>query len=260
MPNEKGTRIGNWDVARFDRVVRGRYSDFMPRQARNTPGGLVYHVLNRSVARLKIFQTDKDYAAFERVLAEAQVLHPIRLLSYCIMPNHWHLVLWPREDNDLTSFMRWMTHTHVMRWHTAHRTVGTGPLYQGRFKAFPVEEDGHFLTLCRYVERNALKAELAERVEDWPWSSVWRRIHPGERDDGPVLHDWPVDRPTERRWVQMLNRSQSATDEAAVEHCMKRGCPFGSERWASTMVKKLQLEHTVRKPGRPKKKRLSRKK
>ena len=127
----------------------------MPRQARVAPGGLVYHVLNRAVARLPLFQKPDDYDAFERVLVEAHQKHPIRLLAYCLMPNHWHMVLYPREDGELTAFVRWLTHTHTMRWHAHYHTAGTGHLYQGRFKSFPVQTDEHFLTVCRYVERNA---------------------------------------------------------------------------------------------------------
>lgn len=223
----------------------------MPRQARNTPGGLIYHVLNRSVARLRIFKTAKDYAAFEDVLAEAQSLHPMRILSYCVMPNHWHLVLWPMRDGDLTAYMRWMTHTHVMRWHTAHRTVGTGPLYQGRFKAYPVQEDGHFLTVCRYVERNVLKATLVDRTENWHCCSLWRRRHPNVTEQVPALEPWPVSPP--RQWTRLVNQPQSQSDHAAVERCMQRGRPFGTEAWAATMVDRLKLAHTQRNPGRPRK-------
>src|SRR5207244_3632564 len=136
----------------------------MPRSARNAPGGLVYHVLNRAVARLPLFQKDGDYAAFERVLAEALARHPIRLLSYCVMPNHWHMVLWPKKDGELTAFLRWLTHTHTMRWHAHYHTSGTGHLYQGRFKSFPIEADDHLYAVLRYVERNALRAGLVGRT------------------------------------------------------------------------------------------------
>ena len=162
----------------------------MPRQARVAPGGLVYHVLNRAVARLPLLQKPEDYAAFECVLAEAYERCPIRLLAYCLMPNHWHMVLWPREDGELTAFVRWLTHTHTMRWRTHYRTAGTGHLYQGRFKSFPVQSDEHFLTVCRYVERNALRANLAEQAEDWRWSSLWRR-HCGVPEAREILSEWP---------------------------------------------------------------------
>ena len=88
---------------------------FIPRQARVAPGGLVYHVLNRAVARLPLLQKPEDYDAFERVLVEARLRHPMRILAYCLMPNHWHLVLYPRADGQLTAFVRWLTHTHTMR-------------------------------------------------------------------------------------------------------------------------------------------------
>src|SRR5437660_557113 len=104
----------------------------MPRAARVAPGG-VYHVLNRSAARFKMLRSDKDFAAFEHVIAEAVERHPIRILSYCLMSTHWHFVAWPRRDGELTSFFRWLTHAHAMRWRVAHGTVGYGPLYQGRF-------------------------------------------------------------------------------------------------------------------------------
>src|SRR5947207_1789792 len=147
----------------------------MPRRPRVAPGGYVYHALNRAVARLPLFQNNGDYEAFERVVDEALARHPIRLLAYCLMPNHWHFVLWPEKDGELTAFLRWLTHTHTQRWHAHYHTAGTGHLYQGRFKSFPIEEDDHLLTVCRYVERNALRAGLVRRAEDWRWSSLGHR-------------------------------------------------------------------------------------
>jgi len=115
----------------------------MPRQARQAPGGIVYHVLNRAVARLPLFEKPGDYEAFEGVLTLALSKFPLRILAYVLMPNHWHMVLWPHQDGDLTHFCRWLGHTHTMRWHAHHHTSGTGHLYQGRFKAFPIAADDH---------------------------------------------------------------------------------------------------------------------
>lgn len=129
------------------------------------PGGLVYHVLNRANGRLPIFEKNEDYEAFERVLAQAVQRVDIRLLAYCVMPNHWHLVLWPRVDGDLSRFVGWLTLTHTQRWHAHRHTTGSGHLYQGRFKSFPVQTDEHFLAVCRYVERNPLRAGLVSRAE-----------------------------------------------------------------------------------------------
>src|SRR5947209_556299 len=134
----------------------------MARQARHTPGGFVYHALNRATARMTLFRKPADYDAFLRVLDEALQRHPTRLLGYCLMPTHWHLVLWPEHDGQLTKLLRWLTLTHSVRWQTHYHSTGSGHVYQNRFKAFPVEEDDHLYTVLRYVERNALRAGLVE--------------------------------------------------------------------------------------------------
>lgn len=130
-------------------------------------GDLAYHVWNRRVGRLSLFDKPSDYAAFEMILADAHAQTRIRIAAYCLMQNHWHLLLWPRQDEELSEVLRWITVTHTQRWHAHHHTAGTGPIYQGRFKSFPVQTDEHFLTVARYVERNALRAKLVTRAEDW---------------------------------------------------------------------------------------------
>ena len=108
----------------------------MPRRPRIATGGLAYHVLNRRVGRGPLFESPKDYTLFETILREAVEQRLLRIVSYCLMPNHWHLLLWPREDGELSEVMRWITVTHTQRWHAYHQTAGTGPIYQGRFKSF----------------------------------------------------------------------------------------------------------------------------
>ena len=119
----------------------------MPRRPRLAAGDLAYHVLNRRVGRLPLFDKPADYAAFEKVLAEAHA--QTRIAAYCLMPNHWHLLLWPRHDGELSDVLLWITVTHTQRWHAHHHTAGTGPVYQGRFKSFPVQTDAHFLTVAK---------------------------------------------------------------------------------------------------------------
>ena len=222
----------------------------MSRGARQAPGGNVYHVLNRAVARLPLFEKAADYAAFLRVLAEALEEHPIRVLSYSLMPNHWHFVLWPEGDRDLTNFCRWLAHTHSMRWHAHYHTSGTGHIYQGRFKAFAVEKDQHFYTVCRYVERNALRANLVQRAEHWPWSSLARRLH---ADEVPArfLTEWPLPMPAD--WLEIVNAPQTEAELEALRRSVQRGCPFGSRLWQRQTAGRLGLMHTLRPLGRPKK-------
>lgn len=222
----------------------------MPRRPRICPAGLCFHVLNRAVARLTLFEKPEDYEAFERVLEEAVTRIELPILSYLIMPNHWHFVVRPRTDSELSEFFRWLTHTHTMRWHAHYHTEGTGHLYQGRFKTFPIEDDEHLLTVTRYVERNALRANLVQNAEDWKYSSLWRRQNPTKVDNS-VLADWPVPRP--RQWRALVNKPQTEAELRAVRTCVRKGSPFGSEGFVSQSVVRLKLEHTLRSRGRPKK-------
>jgi putative transposase len=155
----------------------------------------VYHVLKRAVGRATLFEKPGDYLAFAKVLRAARDWLRVPLLGYCIMPNHWHLVLWPQTAGALSEHLRWLTVTHTQRWHAHRHTAGTGPLYQGRFKSFRVQEDDHLLTVLRYVERNPLRGGLVSRAERWRWSSLHHRLEGG----GPVLDTSPVLLP--REWA-----------------------------------------------------------
>ena len=220
----------------------------MPRRPRVAPGGYVYHVLNRSAGRTTLFRADKDFAAFQRLIAEAQEHHPLRILAYCLMSNHWHFIVWPSSDGQLTRFFRWLTHTHVMRWRVTHRTVGYGPLYQGRFKSFIIQKDDHLLTVCRYVERNALTAGLVRSASNWRWSSLWVRQH-GDDSQRAVLSDWPVDRPSS--WPAHVDRPLTQRELQRLELSERRGRPFGDEAWTTRTADRLGLTHTIRPEGRP---------
>jgi len=202
----------------------------MPRRPRLAAGDLAYHVLNRRVGRLSLFEKPADYVAFEKILAEAHSQTRIRIAAYCLMPNHWHLLLWPRHDGEISEVLRWITVTHTQRWHAHHHTAGTGPVYQGRFKSFPVQTDEHFLTVARYVERNALRAKLVSRAEDWQWSSGWRRTQ-GDPKLTTWLSAWPVKPP--RDWVARVNRPQTASELEALRVSVQRGRPFGEDGWVS---------------------------
>jgi REP-associated tyrosine transposase len=223
----------------------------MPRTARVAPGGMIFHVLNRANNRDTIFAAEDDYRAFLRAMRDAQQKKPMRVLAYCLMPNHWHLLLWPTRDGELGAFLHAVTTTHVRRWRLHKQCVGEGHLYQGIYKSFPVQDDDHFYTVCRYVERNALRAGLVDRAEDWKWGSLWLREHPRTTEEFPPLCNWPVPRP--RAWESLVNRAQTAAELAALRMSVSRGRPFGAESWQRSMAKQLGLESTFRPRGRPKK-------
>jgi putative transposase len=217
----------------------------MPRRPRAATGNYVFHVLNRSVRRMRLFETEGDYLAFTKVLNQARERAECRLLSFCIMPNHWHLVLWPKGDDDLSEYMHWLTVTHTQRWHSFHKTIGTGPLYQGRFKSFPIQADEHYYRVCRYVERNALRANLVERAENWRWNSLWQSLN-GMGD--VVLDRWPSEKPTQ--WTQLVNEPQTESELEAIRRAVLRGCPFGNDEWIGRTASRLQLESTLQARGR----------
>jgi putative transposase len=224
----------------------------MPRRARSIQGGCVYHVLNRSNARQPIFRKDEDYEAFERVLEQAHAREPLRILAYCLMPNHWHLVVWPQagRDRQVSEFLRWLTVTHAQRWHAHYHSSGTGHLYQGRFKSFPVESDAHLYTVLRYVERNAQRANLVAAATAWRWSSVWR-FYRGDATSRSLLSDWPAARP--RDWLHRVQRAQTKAELEALRRCVVRGQPFGSDAWCEKIIRRLGLASTIRPRGRPRK-------
>jgi putative transposase len=220
----------------------------MGRPQRVAAGVYVYHVLNRANARLKIFEIDADYEAFEKILAQAVERSETRLLAYCVMPNHWHLVVWPREDGELSRFIGWLTLTHSQRWHAHRQSTGSGHVYQGRFKSFPVQDDDHLYSVARYVERNAVRAGLVRRAEQWRFGSLYRWLR-GSAEDKALLAAWP--RARQPDWVSHVNSVQSEAELQSLRRSMQRGSPFGGERWTARAVTKLGLESTLRARGRP---------
>jgi putative transposase len=225
----------------------------MPRTARKAPGGTIFHVINRGVGRRPLFDDGDDFAAFERVMAHALEAHPLRLLAYCLMPNHWHLLVCPRKEGELGRFMHRLTMTHTRRWQEHYHQVGYGHLYQGRFKSFPVQADGHFLTVARYIERNPLRAKLVDRAEAWQWSSLWRRAHRAAKPPLAALPlaEWPVPRPA--GWLKWVNAAQTPAELEALRLSIRKGKPFGDEKWQKSVTARLGLESSHRPPGRPKK-------
>ena len=220
----------------------------MPRPPRADEAGGLYHALNRGNARVDIFRKAADFEAFERILSEGLERYDVQLFAYQLLSNHWHLVLRPNRDGEMSRFMRWVTGTHTMRYHAHYHSSGEGHVYQGRFKSFPIQDDEHFFTVCRYVERNALRSELVKRAEQWRWGSLWRWLQKPEPE--PVLLSaWPTSRMP--RWVDRVNEPLTSGELAAIRTSAQRGCPFGDPSWVESSVNRLGLESTLRPRGRP---------
>lgn len=208
-------------------------------------------MINRGNCRMRIFTKPGDFTALIKLLREACVRVPgMRVLGYCLMANHWHLVLWPTKDTDLASFVGWVSNTHVRRWRQHRGSVGEGHLYQARYKSFPVQQDAHLRTVLRYVEGNPVRAKVVKQARDWPFGSLAAQAAGG--DDANGMMPWPVDRPD--NWEQEVDDPQDQATLDALRACIARGRPFGAKPWVERTVKRLRLEHTVRDPWRPKKK------
>ena len=208
--------------------------------------------MNRRAAGLPLFDHPGDFDAFERVLAEARARFGTRVCAYCLMGTHWHLVLWPHADGQLSEFVPWVSMTHGQRWHAHRHSAGTGHIDQSRFKSFPIASDAHFLRVCRYLERNPLRAGLVTRPEAWRWCSLACGADP--RRAAELLDPWPVGRggpPTD--WLDRIRTPQTGEELEAIRRCVARGQPYGPAAWVGQTATKPGLESSLRPRGRPRK-------
>jgi putative transposase len=219
----------------------------MPRSPRADEAGGLYHALNRGNLRATIFHKPEDYIAFEKILHEALEIYKVELYSYLLMPNHYHLVLRPMVDGEMSRFMGWVGGTHTMRYHAHYHTSGMGHVYQQRYKSFPIQDDDHFFVVCRYVERNALRAGIVKKAEDWRWSSLWRWLQANEPSPS-LLSKWPS--PRLPNWKQRVNEPLSEKELAEVRLSAHRGRPLGDDSWVESIARRLNLESTMRPRGR----------
>jgi putative transposase len=206
---------------------------------------MIDHALNRGNGRAAVFHKPEDHDAFRRGILDACERLPIDVLGYGLMPNHFHLVLRPHGDGDLGPWMQWLLTAHAQRYHRHYGT--SGHVWQGRFKAFPIQDDDHLAAVLRYVECNPLRAELVKRAEDWRWSSLpdWIRGDPLLWRGEPPLRD--------SAWMSRVNEPLSASDLRRFRHSVERGRPFGDEPWTRQNATRLGLESCLRPRGRPRK-------
>ncbi len=226
--------------------------------------------MNRATVRGTIFADEGDYAVFEQVLAEAREREAgrVRICCYVLMPNHFHLVLRPHagDEEAVSRLMKWVTLTHAHRWHAHRRTAGTGALYGARFKSFPVSEDRHFLGVCRYVERNPVRARLVERAELWAWCSLYKRLaacnpggppaagapdEPSPPGAAELLDEWPAPEPPD--WLEHVNAADNPGELESLRRCVRRGRPYGDKEWVMRTAERLGLGSSLRPRGRPRK-------
>jgi putative transposase len=173
----------------------------MPRPPRFFPDNVPQHIVNRGDQRERIFRSDADYLGFLAGMADAAEHTVVRVLSFSLMPNHFHLVLWPFRGAEISTYMQRLMNAHLQDLVPRHGTSGLGHVYQGRFRPFEIKNDGHLLNVCRYVEANAFRAGLVQRAEEWRWSSL---TCCGPDPEIDLLSPWPIPRPHD--WLEQVNR------------------------------------------------------
>jgi len=217
----------------------------MPRFSRPVPGGVCAHLVTRGNARSTVFHTEPDYEDFIHLMKAAQERVPIELLAWCLMPNHVHLVVRPRENGDLARWMHWLLTSHVQRHRVRYDT--TGRIWQGRYKAFHVQADRYLMTVLRYVERNPVRAGLVRHAVEWNWSSARERCS----DSAPhgLLAPSPVPLPSP--WLDWVDAPLTEAELAAIRACVKRDRPLGDPAWTRSVAERLELLGTLAPRGRP---------
>ena len=223
----------------------------MGRPPRNSQGGYVYHVVCRGLHTKPIFRNEEDYGDMVSVLAESISKFEPRLLSYCILPKHWHLVVTPRKDGDLSKLVAWLTVTHAARWHSKPRRANTGGIYVRRFKSFPVQDDVALLDVLQFVESHPKRSGLVEKSEDWRWSSAATRLQIGNTSNAVSLSSLPISVPSD--WSARLDMAMPLDVLNAVKTCILRSRPYGDQTWVERTAKRIGLESTLRPRGRPRK-------
>ena len=217
----------------------------MPRFPRPRLAGLCTHVVTRGNARATVFHAEHDYEVFVGLMRAAQSRVRLELFAWCLMPNHLHLVVRPRTNDDLSRWMHWILTTHAQRHRGRH--VTTGHIWQGRYKSFPIQTDVHLLRVLRYVERNPVRAGLVPSSFDWRWSSLAEREAPFET--APLLDASPVQLP--QPWAESVDMPVTHDELAIIRASVREGRPLGDPAWARGTSERLGLPVTRRLPGRP---------
>ncbi len=226
----------------------------MPRPLRPIDEGLIYHVINRGNNRQRVFCKKADFEAFLKILAELKERKPFELYGYCLLDNHFHLLLRPR-GGSISRIMQSLLVSHTQRYHKHHRSGGH--VWQGRFKSPVIQDDEHLLTVLRYIEANPLRAKIVTRAEDYPWSSyhVYGMGQPSELVDPLIAYEQLGPSPAVRRrkWAEKVQRPMQELVLASIRRSGESGRPYGDQNWVRRLAKRLDLDLTIRPRGRPRK-------
>jgi putative transposase len=225
----------------------------MGRLPRLIEDGLIYHAINRGNNRSNVFADDADHLAFLGALAKTKVRYPFSLFGYCLMTNHFHLLLQPEPGQSISRILQSLTVAHTWRYHKRHRT--SGHVWQGRFKSPAIQDDMHLLVVLRYIEANPFRARIVQDLSQYRWSSF---AHHGLGHDDPLLSPFPeweelgrTEAERRRRWRAKLRSEQDDNELTSVRASLQSGRPLGAANWVEAAAKRLKIELSPRPRGRP---------
>ena len=210
---------------------------------------VAHHVTQRGNARQVILANDPDRVAYLELLRQHAELYRLSLLGYCLMSNHVHLVVVPRDPTALSETLK---HTHgryASYWNA--RQSSSGHVWQGRFYSCPLD-DSHLWAGLRYVELNPVRAGLASVADQWPWSSAAAHCNPGIADGMLEMESWQK-RWTVTQWSAYLAARESPAEVRALRQCTHTGRPLGTSEFVAALEQTTSRRLAARKGGRPKK-------
>jgi putative transposase len=215
----------------------------MARLPRIVLPGIPHHVTQRGNRRERTFFEDGDYALYLDLLADAAGRAGVEVWSYCLMPNHVHIVAVPSDEDGLRRTFRYV-HRHYTGYINARLRV-TGHLWQGRFSSIAMDEP-HFVTALRYVALNPVRARLVKRAADWPWSST-RALLAGA-DDHVVKVAPALERVGDFASFLSVDFDEAIT-YAALRGAESVGRPVGSPDWLADMEARIGRSLAPQKRG-----------
>ena len=198
--------------------------DLMPRATRYSPPNSVHHVINRGNDRRCLFETASDFSEFLALMGWAKERCPVRLVAYCLMPNHWHMILWPEESESIAKFMHRLCTSHAIRRRKATGTIGQGHVYQHRYHAFVIETEPYYFRAVKYVEANPLRAGLVTSAANWPWSSLAERLGA----DRGILNPGPLTLPG--NWQAQVDAAMPQAEMDDIHNKLRRHSPVAPRR------------------------------
>ncbi len=219
----------------------------MPRIARGLANNQIYHIINRGNRREAVFHDKYDYERFLKLLLDSKEKYSINIYAYCLMPNHFHLVIYTHYSDNLSKALHWISSSYVRYYNKKYKI--SGHLWQGRYKSFIVEQDSYLITLLKYVEANPKRAKIVKECEKYQYSSAYKRVN---NIQDQLLGELPIDIPTD--WSRYINDKEDKTDLDFIRNSIERQSPLGDELWQYNIVKKYGLESTLNPIGRPRRK------